>query len=181
MWLKDPPPLDTRPKIDLIRPKPGTSVEAQLIGEPLRCFVHYIAGRSWPCTGHGCTLCKRKIGRRCYAYYPVASGQNTVAILELTAQAESSLISQMAPFSDVPCGVIRVYRPSGKRNNPCSVKWTEPTNNKDRRCPQLNQETLQKTLMKIWQLPEPDGKLEENEYLTLLNEVIHLKTTTQTT
>lgn len=190
MWLDQPPQTKVPPQIPLLRPKPGERVRRKLTGDPLRCFVHFASNRSWPCTGQNCCLCKKQISRRCYAYYPTEGRDGIIGILELTAQAESSLISQMEPFSHVPCGIITVARPLGKRNNPCVVQWEEPTNNKergsgnetnkrDRGCKTLTQNEMKTALMRIWNLPPMNGTQDEYEYLETLNEVIRLKTTNQ--
>lgn len=188
MWLDRPQTIDQKDLVPLLRAKPGREVEAKLTGDPLRCFVHYAAGRSWPCTGHKCCLCKRGIGRRCYAYYPVLGKREQIGILELTAQVEASLISQIEPFSQVPCGQVTLRRPIGRRNMPCTIEWKEPSNNKetgsdsdvphqDRGCTTLTQSELETALMRIWNLPRRNGSMEETEYLEKLNETIRLKTT----
>lgn len=198
MWLNQPEEPGQPDQIPLLRAKAGRQVEGELTGDPLRLFVHYAAGRSWPCTGYKCTLCKRGIGRRFYAYYPVRGKKGQPGILELTAQAESSLISQMESFSQVPCGHVLLRRPPGKRNTPCVITWTEPTNNiktaggkeeenettdsgpgannKQRGNGTLTEKELKDGLMRIWNLPKEDDSLGENEYLERLNEVIRLKT-----
>ncbi len=176
MWLDEPPPIPTAPQIPLLRPKPGASVSGRLCGEPLRCFIHFAANRSWPCTGRGCFLCGKKIGRRCYAYYPVCDQKNHLGIIELTSLAENQLITQMEPFSHEPCGVIKVYRPAGKRNQPCVVTWTEPKERKQTASSQLDGQTLKRALFRIWQLPDKNGEEDDTEYFKTLNEVISLKT-----
>ena len=181
MWLEKPMTDAGDPITPLLRCKSGGSIRANLNGPPLRCYVHYAASRSWPCTGPGCSLCKRAIGKRCYAYYPVIGQNGTVAILELTALTENSLITQMEPNTDYPQGEIYIKRANGKRNNPCTIAWKEQTNHIDRGGRHMDEEELKRCLMRIWQLPSPNGELSEKEYLKKLNEVIRLKTTAHTT
>lgn len=187
MWLKTPPKPDQPDQIPLLRAKAGGFVEAKLTGSPLRCFVHFAANRSWPCTNRNCVLCKKGIGKRCYAYYPVLGKRNQIGILELTAQVEASLISQMEPFSQVPCGQITLKRPIGRRNLPCTIEWTEPptykksgsdsdVQHKERGGDSLTESELESALMRIWNLPNRNGSMEEEEYLEKLNEAIRLKT-----
>lgn len=176
MWLDKPPETTKAGTIPLLRARAGGRVEATLTGDPLRCFVHYAAGRSWPCTNHNCVLCKKSIARRCYAYYPVQGRTNNVGILELTANVEASLKSQMEPFSHVPCGSVILTRPPGRRNTPCSIEWMEPEENGKTGGRTLNEKELKAALMRIWNLPEMNGELEEREYLAKLNECIRLKT-----
>lgn len=177
MWLSSPEKTESQPIIPLVRAKFDHPVGGELTGDPLRCFIHYCTGRSWPCTGHNCCLCKRGIGRRCYAYYPIMSKSGNVGILELTAQAESSLIKQMGPDIDTPQGTVTVSRPPGRRNLPCTVKWTESEHTLKRGGYPMERDELEKTLMRIWKLPLRNGQLEEKEYLERLNEAIRLRTT----
>lgn len=177
MWLKSPDQSEAEPIIPLKRAKFNQPVGGELTGNPLRCFVHYAAGRSWPCTGHKCCLCKRGIGKRCYAYYPIMGKKGGVAILELTSLAEASLIKQMGPATDTPHGKVTVSRPPGRRNLPCDVQWTESENNKKSGGYPMDHSELAATLMRIWKLPSRNGQQEEKEYLETLNEAIRLRTT----
>ena len=177
MWLKTPQPTEKLPLTPLLRARAGHPISGYLTGEPLRCFVHFAAGRSWPCTDHACTLCKRQIAKRCYAYYPVMNEKRQIAIFELTAQAEEQLLHQMNPHSDVPTGHILIRRERGRRNLPCIVEWESKTKPKDTGSGALKQSELKSCLMRIWNLPETNGQKSEREYLADLNEIIKLKTT----
>lgn len=180
MWLDKPPQTEKPDLIPLMRAKAGRSISGHLCGEPLRCWVHFACNRSWPCTNRGCSLCKRQVARRCYAYYPVCNDDGKHAIFELTAQAESQLINQMQEFSNVPCGHVQIHRAGGRRNMPCEVTWTAPTNNKQTGGNSLDENELKTHLMRIWNLPTMNGTDEETEYLEKLNEIIRLKTTKRT-
>lgn len=191
MWLDRPQAPETKPLVQLIRPQAGSEVKGEIIGTPLRVFVHFAAGRSWPCTGFKCCLCAKGIPRRFYAYYPVIGKSGKVGIFELTAQAESQLLSQMEPVSQVPCGWVSIRRPPGRRNLPCAVTWEEPdeyknrgsstdTDKQNRTCATLTENEMKTSLMRIWNLPSMNGEEEENEYLDKLNEAIRLKTNKNT-
>lgn len=176
MWL-DKPPLDEKLALTpLLRPKSGGQLCVELVGPPLRVFVHYAAGRSWPCTDFSCTLCKRQIAKRFYAYYPVRGGRGGLAILELTGLAENQLTKQMDPFSHEPCGMVTVSRPPGRKNLPCTVTWKEPDGHRKSGCGELSESGLKKCLMRIWNLPGMNGEEDEKKYLAKLNEIIRLKT-----
>ncbi|KKL60834.1 hypothetical protein LCGC14_2201340 [marine sediment metagenome] len=192
MWLDKPPQDDNPALTPLLRPKSGQQIVVELTGDPLRVFVHYAAGRSWPCTGFSCTLCKRQIAKRFYAYYPCRGNRGGLGIVELTALAEAQLTKQMEPFSDFPCGTIKVSRPAGKKNMPCKVEWFPPDkykqtagssheNNKQTGCRTPTEEELKESLMRIWNLPSMNGETEEREYLSKLNEIIRLKTSRRET
>ncbi len=176
MWLDQPPKAEKLALTPLMRAKANQPIDGYLNGEPLRCFVHFAAGRSWPCTGYQCVLCKKQITKRCYAYYPVCNSKGQAAIFELTAQAESQLLDQMSKISDVPCGHMSISRPPGRRNLPCTVKWvpSDPIKKSGNR--DVDVKELQKSLMRIWKLPQMNGTSIESEYLAKLNEVIRLKT-----
>lgn len=180
MWLNAPPKTETEPIIPLHRVRTGRSLKVDLTGDPLRCFVHFASNRSWPCTGHKCTLCERGVGRRCYAYYPCVDKFGAVAILELTSLTEASLIKQMGPAVDTPIGTVVVTRPRGRRNLPCTIEWSPEINIKKSARYPLDHSELERTLMRIWKLPLRNGQLEEREYLERLNEAIRLKTTKHT-
>ena len=187
MWLDKPQkeiPMNTIP---LLRPAPGKMIEANLTGRPLRCYVHYARQRSWPCTGKDCTLCKKGITKRFYAYYPVAGRGGNAGILELTGRAESQLIKLLGPFSNEPFGTIELSRPGGRRNLPCNVKWdTSQTYKKSggssekgyktRAGDSLTAKEMKDALMRIWKLPIWNGTLSEMEYLDKLNIAIALQT-----
>jgi len=177
MWLKSPMSEVKPATVPLLRPKAGGSISAVITGGPLRCFVHYCSGRSWPCTDHKCTLCKRGITRRFYAYYPCRGVTNNAGILELTAQTDAALISQMEPVTQIPKGQIKISRAGGKRNNPCQIIWREEEGPEYRGDASLNERELMEALMRIWNLPARNGEIEESEYLEKLNEAIRLKTT----
>ncbi len=153
----------------------GHSVEGFLTGEPLRVFVHYAAGRSWPCTGRGCCLCKTQIAKRFYSYYPVANEKGQKAIFELTANTEAQLLSQMTPVSDVPCGHIYIKRGGGRRNAPCVVTWKESDNNHNGAGTTQTLDELKSSLMKIWCLPEQSPTSTEAEHVKIINQIIRLK------
>ncbi len=189
MWLDKPETELPKSSIPLLRPQPGKQVEANLTGRPLRCYVHFASRRSWPCTGEACTLCKKGITRRFYAYYPVTGRGENVGILELTALAESQLIKQMGPLSDQPCGSVKVFRPEGRRNLPCVVKWDisqtskksgSSAENEDehRASGTLTDSEMKAALMRIWKLPIQNGTLTEKEYLAKLDVAIALQTKT---
>ncbi len=187
MWLNQPEKDLPKTTIPLLRAKPGGTIEANLTGRPVRLCVHFAMHRSWPCTAQSCTLCKRGISRRFYAYYPVTGKGGNVGIIELTALAESQLIKLMGPFGDDPRGCIKVYRPGGRRNMPCSISWNisetykksasrngdEP---KQTTSGTLSEKELQDALMRIWKLPLLNGQLTEKEYLAKLNMAIELQT-----
>lgn len=181
MWLKSPPKTDERGTIPLLRAQPGGCVAATLTGEPLRCFVHFAAGRSWPCTGHDCVLCAKNISKRCYAYYPVSGREGGQAILELTAQVEASLIQQMSPTTQVPCGHVVLKRAAGRRNMPCSIKWRGTDKLLLTASLPLTQNELKAALMRIWNLPTQNKTMKENEYLNLLNDMIDARTNNRKT
>lgn len=181
MWLKSPPKTDEKDMIPLLRPRSGDSVAATLTGEPLRCFTHFAANRTWPCTGHHCVLCAKGLSKRFYAYYPVAGREGGQAILELTAQVEDSLIQQMSPTTQVPRGHVVLSRPQGKRNTPCSIKWRGTDKLLLTASLPLTHSELKAALMRIWKLPRQNGKMKENEYLEQLNEAIRLRTTNHKT
>jgi len=175
MWLESPPPSDEKDMIPLLRAKTGSSVAATLTGHPLRCFVHFAAGHSWPCTNFHCVLCSKGISKRCYAYYPVSGREGGQAILELTAQVEASLIKQMSPVNQVPCGHVVLTRPAGRRNLPCSIKWRETDKLLQTGGQPLTQNKLEDALMRIWKLPRRNESMKEIEYLAQLNEAIRLR------
>lgn len=187
MWLDKPEKELPRSTVPLLRPAPGKAIEANLTGRPLRCYVHFAMRRSWPCTGEICSLCKRGITKRFYAYYPIAGREGNVGILELTARAESSLIKAMGPFAENPCGTIKLARPGGRRNLPCVVKWIVTNTYKKsggcsgeedetRGSDSLTENEMKNALMRIWKLPIMNGKLTEKEYLKKLNVAITLQT-----
>ena len=176
MWLDKPPHVEEITQIPLLRAKANRPVRGKLAGAPLRCFIHYAAGRSWPCTGHGCVLCDKKIARRFYAYYPITGATGGIGILELTSLAEHQLIFQMEPYSHEPCGYIEVSRPPGKKNLPCSVKWMEPKTPQDRTRCTLSEKELKNALFRIWKLPAINGQDDESIYIRQLNETIRLQT-----
>lgn len=178
MWVDKAPPAKKPALTPLLRPRPGQQISGTLCGEPLRVFLHFTNGKSWPCIGRGCCLCEQQIPRRYYSYYPVRDSKGTLGIMELTGQAEDLLDEQMFPFSQVPCGEICVRRAEGRRNMPCTVEWKEPLNGKNTGGGKVDVKELQASLMRIWNLPNNDGDLPDNEYLASLNETIRARTKT---
>ncbi len=192
MWLNRPHEPEELALVPLLRARSNKPVSGELCGDPLRVFVHFAVGRSWPCTGFSCTLCKRQVAKRFYAYYPVRGSRGGTAIIELTGRAEGELLHQMNPHTDVPSGFIKVSRLSGKKNMPCKVEWKSIEEYKDTACVReddnkntgggvLSESELKTALMRIWKLPTMNGEQEEREYLAKLNETIRLKTTKRET
>lgn len=172
MWVDQPQTEGGRPIVPLLRCRAGGKIERRLTGEPMRCFIHYACGRSWPCTGQSCWLCKMGVGKRFYSYYPVTNSEGAVAILEMTAQVENSLIEQMSPVTQVPRGMVTIKRDPGKANNPCSIAWQDYNPTELKSFKQLEQKELKRCLMRIWKLPELNGEQEDYEYLERINKAI---------
>ena len=189
MWLDQPEKELPKNQIPLLRAKAGKTIEANLTGRPLRLYVHFAARRSWPCTASGCSLCKRGVAKRYYAYYPVIGREGNVALVELTSLVEDALITQMGPDVDVPSGNIELHRPGGRRNIPCSIQWNESeiykqtgggskNDRKQTTSSTLTENEMKEALMRIWKLPKFNGTLSESEYLSKLNIAIELQTKT---
>jgi len=177
MWITEPLKNQPKPTVPLLRPKAGGSVKAVLQGEPLRCYVHFASGRSWPCTVHHCSLCKRSIPKRLYAYYPVSGQQGCPGILELTATTDYLLSKQLDEYSQVAAGMVLVRRKPGKRNNPCVIEYTEHIEEEYRGGSGRDLVDLKNQLFRIWNLPLRNGETTEKEYLERVAETIRLRTT----
>ncbi len=176
MWVKQAPP-DQKPALTpLLRPEPGCEIFGNLCGEPLRVFLHFASGRSWPCVGRGCCLCSREIPRRYYSYYPVRDQKGRLGIMELTSRAEDQLNKQMSPVTDVTSGRVVLRRASGRRNMPCTIDWQEAEQNGKPRCETISVKELQSALMRIWNLPDINQDLDEREWLASLNKTIEART-----
>jgi hypothetical protein len=172
MWVQHPDQSVPPPTIPLLRAPMGTPLTVALRGEPRRLFLHFAAGRTWPCTQHRCPICKRQIGHRLYAFYPCYTLQMKPAVLELTAQAEGSLLGQMSPHTDEPRGVVQVVRPPGRRNSPVQVRW-QPERAEHARLPDaLNVEQLENALLRVWGLPPRNGEASHEEWLERVAAVI---------
>lgn len=177
MWVQKAPPDQKPAIIPLLRPKPGEEIHGSLCGEPLRVFLHYASGRSWPCVGRGCCLCKREIPRRYYSYYPVRGQKGRLGIMELTSLVEAQLDKQMSPVTDVTSGRVVLRRAPGRRNMPCTIDWQEEEENGKPRCESIDVKGLQSALMRIWNLPDRNQDFDESEWLDTLNNIINRRTT----
>lgn len=176
MWVQQAPPVTKPALTPLLRPRPGCEIYGRLCGEPLRVFLHFASGRSWPCVGRGCCLCKREIPRRYYAYYPVRDHKNVLGIMELTSQAEDQLAKQMLPVTQVTSGQVWLSRAQGRRNMPCSIKWKESETNGQISVETLDVRGLQGALLRVWNLPQMDQDLDEREWLANINHIIEQRT-----
>jgi hypothetical protein len=157
MWIDQHTTTETADFIPLLRPKPGKSVIAFLVGPPLRLFLHYWCKKSWPCVPPNCPLCARRASRRLYSYYPTVSPRGNPAVLELTPVSEAALLRQLQEHSDEPTGVVKVTRPSGRRNMPCEVQWRPLADTDPVPRPPSDPMFLVKTLCRMWKLECPDG------------------------
>lgn len=176
MWVNQAPP-DKKPTLTpLLRAKPGCEIYGRLCGEPLRVFLHFTAGRSWPCIGHCCCLCEEQIPRRYYAYYPVRNHKGVLGIMELTSQAESQLKKQMSPVTQVTNGQIWLRRGHGRRNMPCSIEWKESEENGQPTLETIDIKGLQDALLRIWNLPIINDDQTETEWLRTINLCIAART-----
>lgn len=176
MWVQTPPPVKKSTLTPLLRPRPGQIIFGHLCGEPLRVFLHYAAGRSWPCVSHDCCLCKREIPRRYYAYYPVRDHKGVLGIMELTSQAEDQLVKQMSPITQVTRGDVWLSREPGRRNMPCKIVWKDSGNNGDSTLETIDVRGLQGELLHIWKLPNMNQNLDEREWLATINSIIKART-----
>ena len=172
MWVQKAPPDQKLALTPLLRPEPGGEIHGELCGEPLRVFLHYTSGRSWPCVGRGCCLCKREIPRRYYSYYPVRDQKGRLGIMEMTSQVEAQLDKQMSPVTHVACGRVILRRAPGRRNMPCTIDWQEAEENGKPRCETIDVRGLQTALMRIWNLPDNHQDLDEREWLASLTKII---------
>lgn len=176
MWVQQPPPVKKPALTPLLRVKPGGEIYGRLCGEPLRVFLHFAAGRSWPCIGRGCCLCKREFPKRYYAYYPVRDQKGVLGIMELTSQAEDQLQQQMNPTTQVTCGQVLLRRAHGRRNMPCSIEWKEYEENGQPTLETIDAQGLQTVLMKIWNLPDLNEYRHDREWLANINSIIETRT-----
>lgn len=176
MWIQTPPPVKKSDLTPLLRPRPGQNISGRLCGEPLRVFLHFTSGRSWPCVGRGCCLCKREVPRRYYAYYPIRNDKGKLGILEMTSQVEDDLSKQMNPVTQVTSGHVCLYRPIGRRNMPCSIEWSMSNNNGESTVENIEVRGLQGALCRIWNLPCMNQDLDESEWLETINNIIDKRT-----
>lgn len=176
MWVQQAPPVKKPALTPLLRPQPGCEIHGRLCGEPLRVFLHYTAGRSWPCVGRGCCLCEQQIPRRYYAYYPVRNEKGVLGIMELTSQAENQLNKQMSPVTQVTSGCICLRRGHGRRNAPCTIEWKESENNGLPTLKTLDSQELQNALLHIWKLPLMNDDQDEASWLSSINLCIAART-----
>ncbi len=175
MWVDRAPPAKKTGLIPLLRATADHSVSGRLCGEPLRIFMHFSNGRSWPCIGRGCYLCSENIPRRYYAYYPIRSKKGKLGIMELTSQAESQLDEQMSKVTQVVSGSVLLRREPGRRNMPCTIEWTLEMINDNPIVESIEVRALQRDLMRIWNLPNINEHQTEREYLEALNTIIKLR------
>lgn len=69
-WEDTPPPKAVR-RIIVVRP--GNSIRALILGEPLGVWIHWVGKRSQPCQGVGrCAKCREDNPRMWRAYLPAA-------------------------------------------------------------------------------------------------------------
>lgn len=176
MWIENAPPVKKSDLTPLLRPRPGQVIFGKLCGEPLRVFMHFTSGRSWPCVGRGCCLCKREIPRRYYSYYPVRNEKGKLGIMELTSQAEDELQKQMNPVTQVTRGQVWLSRAHGRRNMPCSIKWEDSNNNGNSIVETIEVRGLQGALCRIWNLPIMNQDLSPSEWLETINNIIRQRT-----
>lgn len=176
MWVQQAPPAKKPALTPLLRPKPGQEIYGRLCGAPLRVFLHFTSGRSWPCVGRACCLCKREIPRRYYAYYPVRSPKGVLGIMELTSQAESQLEKQQRGVTNVNEGEVMLRRAHGRRNMPCSIVWKEAEENGKAAVETLNVRELQSALLRIWNLPDMNLYVDVKEWLAATNKIIDART-----
>jgi inactivated superfamily I helicase len=173
VWLDTPQPMEQDRSVPILRPQPGRSIQGELAGECLRCFIHWHKGRTWPCTGSGCELCKRETSRRVYSFYPVRGKNGQAGIIEMTALAEAQLLEQMSPHTQVPSGTITISRPPGKRNASCHVDWKPATEPSQPFMHTIDQKKwMEDALCRLWKLPRRNGEQTEEERTERLNQSI---------
>jgi hypothetical protein len=177
MWVTEPDQGREPPPVPLMRAPAGKELRVLLKGTPRRLFLHYSAGRTWPCTMQHCSLCKRSLSKRLYAFYPCYTPSLRPAILELTAQAESLLLQQMEQFTHEPRGVVRVTRSPVRRNSPVEIDWSEEPAAHAGLPDALSETGLEVALLRVWGLPARNGEATDDEWLARVAEVVRLRTT----
>jgi hypothetical protein len=165
MWISHPIPDHSPPPIPILRAPAGKELRVLLRGEARRLFLHFAAGRTWPCVEGRCSLCKRGVARRVYAYYPCYTRSMSPAVLELTGQAEGALLAQMAAETDIPRGVVQVSRSPVRRNSPVEVVWSAEPAEHAGLPDALSPAALENALLRVWELPPRNGEADEAEWL----------------
>jgi hypothetical protein len=175
MWLDKPTVEDRKPWVPVFRTRPGQTIEVILIGSPRRLFTHFYRRRTYPCTQHGCVLCKRHLPKRLYCWYPAAEQNGRTGLLELTALSEASLIQQMEPYTHEPSGVARVTRPRGRRNQPCIVEWRQASPSDLTRYERKSEDWCEEALLRLWDLPRSSGDLTNGTYALHIASIIEAR------
>lgn len=179
MWITDPQAGTANAPVPIVRATGQRPVRVALRGEPRRLFVHFAAGRTWPCTVVHCSLCRASVPRRLYCYYPAYDQHLRPCILELTAQAEAQLLTSMSPHTSEPRGVVQVSRSAHRRNSPVLVEWSEPPEKHATLADALSTEELERALLRIWGLPVRNGEVDDDEWLRRLAATIELRTSSK--
>jgi hypothetical protein len=170
MWIDAPTAVSDRDFVPLLRPKAGHHVVAFLLDRPLRLFTHFFCKRTWPCVAPKCPCCARKIGKRLDSYYPAATLRGNPAVIELTPVSEHALQRLMLEHTDSASGVIRLTRPTGRKNLPCEVAW-RPIGPADPPCKlPPDPDFLVKTLCRMWKVDCPPGDYTSAEWIDELRE-----------
>jgi hypothetical protein len=117
-WEEAPPAAEANYGFRLIRCPAYKPMRAIILSEKMiGTRTHYTKGRTRPCEGEGCEICKEGLPWRWHAYLACLAGeQREKCILELTAQAADQLKPILASNGSLRCIEILADRPSKKPN-----------------------------------------------------------------
>jgi len=164
----DLPPIESAGmKRPVVRVKPGERLRALLLGDLVGRYCHFADGRTRPCPGQGCSLCREQ-ARRWYGWVPAfvskliarsRTGKDvdhwrcepaSEAVLEFTEGAYAAIATD-----DLRGLLIDLWRPAASARSPVRVEFVSDEVERPVVLPESFD--VKPILGRLWGLPDAFG------------------------
>lgn len=171
MFLTNFPDIHSPRFLQVIRVKSGSGISAMICGEPIRAAIHYYKGKSYPCvssTEIPCCLCTKHLTKRLYAWWPIRGKKGLGAVLETTQTIDAQIVEAVRICPNDHVTLVNVSRASGRKNAPlaCETSYRKLSDDEKshRTRVEIDPDLIKRTLCRLWDLPEWDPGMNENEF-----------------
>lgn len=171
MFLTSFPDIHSPKYLQVVRVKSGSSVCGTLCGDPVQAAIHYYRGKSYPCvssTEARCSLCTKGLSKRLYAWWPIRGKRGQGAVLEMTQTAFLAVREAVDICPADHIILVRLSRAAGRKNAPltCDTEYRRLSDEEKRHLvrTQIDGDLIKRTLCRLWDLPEWDPGMNEEEF-----------------